>query len=186
MERKYPFPFRTRKSSSLTPMILLFSGKVGSCWHFLFNFYYGPCDIFAFVLRPLKSRGSSVAGKAGALIGKALKNNVRQGIILALSDKPQVSDLSDRCWHFLFNWHFVNLICNGKLNAAKEQRLLCCGKVTLESRVVKNKCKGVCLDSTRKASTSIFYLGFITNPKNGRLKGLNEVSLDRTYWHVRK
>ena len=26
-----------------------------------------------------------------------------------------------------------------------------------------------------------FYLGFITNPKNGRVKGLNEVSLDRTY-----
>ena len=25
------------------------------------------------------------------------------------------------------------------------------------------------------------YLGFITNPKNGRVKGLNEVSLDRTY-----
>ena len=24
-------------------------------------------------------------------------------------------------------------------------------------------------------------LGFITNPKNGRVKGLNEVSLDRTY-----
>ena len=27
----------------------------------------------------------------------------------------------------------------------------------------------------------IFDLGFITNPKNGRVKGLNEVSLDRTY-----
>ena len=27
-----------------------------------------------------------------------------------------------------------------------------------------------------------FYLGFITNPKNGRVKGLNEVSLDRTYY----
>ena len=27
-----------------------------------------------------------------------------------------------------------------------------------------------------------FYLGFITNPKNGRVKGLNEVSLDRTYF----
>ena len=27
------------------------------------------------------------------------------------------------------------------------------------------------------------YLGFITNPKNGRVKGLNEVSLDRTYFH---
>ncbi|MBQ8776974.1 MAG: hypothetical protein IJZ71_09255 [Treponema sp.] len=26
-----------------------------------------------------------------------------------------------------------------------------------------------------------FDLGFITNPKNGRVKGLNEVSLDRTY-----
>ena len=26
-----------------------------------------------------------------------------------------------------------------------------------------------------------FNLGFITNPKNGRVKGLNEVSLDRTY-----
>ena len=25
-------------------------------------------------------------------------------------------------------------------------------------------------------------LGFITNPKNGRVKGLNEVSLDRTYY----
>ena len=29
-----------------------------------------------------------------------------------------------------------------------------------------------------------FYLGFITNPKNGRVKGLNEVSLDRTYLDV--
>ena len=29
-----------------------------------------------------------------------------------------------------------------------------------------------------------FYLGFITNPKNGRVKGLNEVSLDRTYFDV--
>ena len=29
---------------------------------------------------------------------------------------------------------------------------------------------------------SIFYLGFITNPKNGRVKGLKVVSLDRTYW----
>ena len=28
-----------------------------------------------------------------------------------------------------------------------------------------------------------FDLGFITNPKNGRVKGLNEVSLDRTYFH---
>ena len=28
---------------------------------------------------------------------------------------------------------------------------------------------------------SSFDLGFITNPKNGRVKGLNEVSLDRTY-----
>ena len=27
-----------------------------------------------------------------------------------------------------------------------------------------------------------FDLGFITNPKNGRVKGLNEVSLDRTYY----
>ncbi len=27
----------------------------------------------------------------------------------------------------------------------------------------------------------VFDLGFITNPKNGRVKGLNEVSLDRTY-----
>ena len=26
-----------------------------------------------------------------------------------------------------------------------------------------------------------FDLGFNTNPKNGRVKGLNEVSLDRTY-----
>ena len=25
------------------------------------------------------------------------------------------------------------------------------------------------------------YLGFITNPKNGRVKGLKVVSLDRTY-----
>ena len=28
-----------------------------------------------------------------------------------------------------------------------------------------------------------FYLGFITNPKNGRVKGLKVVSLDRTYFH---
>ena len=34
MERKYPFPYRTRKSSSLTPMILPFGGKVGSCQAF--------------------------------------------------------------------------------------------------------------------------------------------------------
>ena len=34
VERQYPFPFRTRKSSSLTPMILLNCGKVGSCQAF--------------------------------------------------------------------------------------------------------------------------------------------------------
>ena len=37
---------------------------------------------------------------------------------------------------------------------------------------------------TKTVSSEIkekFYLGFITNPKNGRVKGLNEVSLDRTY-----
>ena len=37
VERQYPFPYRTRKSSSLTPMILHFCGKVGSCRLFLFN-----------------------------------------------------------------------------------------------------------------------------------------------------
>ena len=38
---------------------------------------------------------------------------------------------------------------------------------------------------TKTVSSEIkekFYLGFITNPKNGRVKGLNEVSLDRTYY----
>ena len=30
-ERQYPFPFRTRKSSSPAPMILPCGGKVGSC-----------------------------------------------------------------------------------------------------------------------------------------------------------
>ena len=34
---QYPFPSRTRKSSSLTPMILLQSGKVGSCQAFLWK-----------------------------------------------------------------------------------------------------------------------------------------------------
>ncbi|MBO5116591.1 MAG: hypothetical protein J6C25_03700 [Treponema sp.] len=29
-----------------------------------------------------------------------------------------------------------------------------------------------------------FDLGFITNPKNGRVKGLKVVSLDRTYFSV--
>ena len=29
-----------------------------------------------------------------------------------------------------------------------------------------------------------FDLGFNTNPKNGRVKGLNEVSLDRTYFFI--
>ena len=37
VERQYPFPYRTRKSSSLTPMILHFCGKVGSCRLFCFN-----------------------------------------------------------------------------------------------------------------------------------------------------
>ena len=37
VERQYPFPYRTRKSSSLTPMILHFCGKVGSCRLFYFN-----------------------------------------------------------------------------------------------------------------------------------------------------
>ena len=40
---------------------------------------------------------------------------------------------------------------------------------------------------TKTVSSEIkekFYLGFITNPKNGRVKGLNEVSLDRTYLGV--
>ena len=54
-------------------------------------------------LNAAKEQRLLCCGKVGALIGKALKNNVRQGIILALSDKLQVSDLSDRCWHFLFN-----------------------------------------------------------------------------------
>ncbi len=36
--RQYPFPFRTRKSSSLAPMILGSPGKVGSCQLF-FNFF---------------------------------------------------------------------------------------------------------------------------------------------------
>ena len=38
---------------------------------------------------------------------------------------------------------------------------------------------------TKTVSSEIkekFNLGFITNPKNGRVKGLNEVSLDRTYY----
>ena len=36
MERQYPFPSRTRKSSSLTPMILTLVGNVGCCRTFLF------------------------------------------------------------------------------------------------------------------------------------------------------
>ena len=45
VERQYPFPFRTRKSSSLTPMILRFArGKVGSCRAFFFNFEGRPDD----------------------------------------------------------------------------------------------------------------------------------------------
>ena len=36
VEGQYPFPSRTRKSSPLTPMILLFSGKVGSCRAFFY------------------------------------------------------------------------------------------------------------------------------------------------------
>ena len=40
VERKYPFPFRTRKSSSLTPMILPQGGKVGSCRTFFFDFSF--------------------------------------------------------------------------------------------------------------------------------------------------
>ena len=34
----------------------------------------------------------------------------------------------------------------------------------------------------QEEATGPFDLGFITNPKNGRVKGLNEVSLDRTYY----
>ena len=33
------------------------------------------------------------------------------------------------------------------------------------------------------STTFLCYLGFITNPKNGRVKGLKVVSLDRTYFH---
>ena len=36
VERLYPFPSRTRKSSSLTPMILTLVGNVGCCRTFLF------------------------------------------------------------------------------------------------------------------------------------------------------
>ena len=46
VERKYPFPFRTRKSSSLTSMILLFSGKVESCWLFYFK---ASLSLFTFI-----------------------------------------------------------------------------------------------------------------------------------------
>ena len=41
--------------------------------------------------RTLKSRGCSVAGKAGALIGKALKNELSLRVILALPDTLQGS-----------------------------------------------------------------------------------------------
>jgi len=34
-----------------------------------------------------------------------------------------------------------------------------------------------------KSTTFLCYLGFITNPKNGRVKGLKVVSLDRTYFY---
>ncbi len=36
-KRIYPFPFRTRKSSSSVPMILLYGGKVGRCQLFYFK-----------------------------------------------------------------------------------------------------------------------------------------------------
>ena len=34
------------------------------------------------------------------------------------------------------------------------------------------------------SDAGIFYLGFITNPKNGRVKALSEACLDRTYLDV--
>ena len=35
--------------------------------------------------------------------------------------------------------------------------------------------------SMKKHRKPFFYLGFITNPKNGRVKALSKVCLDRTY-----
>ncbi|MBE6360640.1 MAG: hypothetical protein E7059_04225 [Treponema bryantii] len=43
-------------------------------------------------------------------------------------------------------------------------------------------CSSQITDATKTDFSVSIDLGFITNPKNGRLKGLNEVSLDRTYF----
>ena len=43
-------------------------------------------------------------------------------------------------------------------------------------------CSSQITDATKTDFSVSIDLGFITNPKNGRVKGLNEVSLDRTYF----
>ena len=47
--------------------------------------------------------------------------------------------------------------------------------------IILNKKKSYFPIEISKGEVGFFYLGFNTNPKNGRVKALSEACLDRTY-----
>ena len=63
MERPHPFPFRTRKLSSLTPMVLPFGGRVGRRRAFSFShgiYFVRPCGPFAWWKFSIVRAGSAL------------------------------------------------------------------------------------------------------------------------------
>ena len=92
------------------------------------------------------------------------------------------------CAHSVEEWNF-QIAENLKLQEKFMHKNLC--SFGIHPQQVKNESFSAQIDFLQNLISNNkidaigeigFDLGFITNPKNGRVKGLNEVSLDRTYF----